>query len=397
MKTSFPGWCRRLSAAAAALGLGCTAGCGQTNGPVPAVSVRVRPPAVAGGFYPASREDLQAEVQKCLRDAKPTEAGGGLRAAVVPHAGYVYSGRCAGSAYRLLKAKQFSRVIILGPSHHAAFAGIALPPLDVSAYRTPLGDVPVAQSVCRELAKTPGFAVMPDVDTREHSIEVELPFLQETLGGGFELVPLICGGISREQIGEFAKALAPFVERSTLVLASSDFTHYGPNYGYLPFDKDVPENLHRWLKDSSGMVAALDIDGFLGHCNQTGDTICGERPILVLMATIKASGIAVKGQVLDTYTSGDVVGDHRNSVSYAAVGFFATDTAAPGSPPAAAGLAKSNETERTHDMKPVIDGAKKEPFNVSEANRKTLLSLARRSIEDHLKGARGKAPEISDP
>lgn len=329
----------------------------------------VRLPVAAGTFYPDRKDVLVAQVQELIIGAKSNAAPGLLRGAVVPHAGYVYSGRAAAGVYRLVRKGQYPRVIILAPSHAARFVGIALPAEDVAAFRTPLGDIPVARAVCADLAKKPGFSRLPGVDRHEHSIEVQLPFLQET-AGNFELVPLLCGAIGEKDVEGLGKTLGPLLDAKTLILASSDFTHYGPNYGFVPFDKDVKANLDEWLRAAAEAITALDAAAFRKHCSEKEDTICGRVPIELLVATLRSSGVSVQGRTLDMYLSGDIVGDYRNSVSYAAIGFFSSVTET-----------KKEGTVKEHKSGTWSPG-------LSEEEKRTLFAIARDTLEWSVNGRR---------
>ena len=287
----------------------------------PAPPGKVRPPAVAGAFYKRDASKLAASVLKHLAEAKKANVKGRLTAAVVPHAGYPFSGRCAGAVYRLAEKGAYKRVIILGPSHSYAFRGIAVPAEDLAAHRTPLGDIPIDREMCNELREKKGFSSVPGSDAREHSIEVQYPFLQKTVVT-FKLVPLLCGIMSEKELDEYASVLAPYLDDKTLLLASSDFTHYGPRFQYVPFTENARENLYKMLKKATGLIAAMDTKGFDKYLAETRDTICGRTPIRILLRTLKASKLKVNGEILDYYSSGDVVGGFRNCVSYGSVGFF---------------------------------------------------------------------------
>jgi AmmeMemoRadiSam system protein B/AmmeMemoRadiSam system protein A len=374
----------------AACSLLCLVGCrkGQAAGDHPAgqSAGRVREPAVAGGFYAAPAATLRQQLEALLGDARQEARRAGLVAAVVPHAGYVYSGRCAASVYTQVESGRYDRVIILAPSHYAAFQGVALPAADLAAYRTPLGDIPVDQSICRRLAGTPGFAVVPRVDEREHSLEVQLPFLQAT-AGSFALVPLICGRLDPADMDRLGKALAAELNERTLLLASSDFTHYGPNYDFVPFTDRPRENLHQWLAAAAGMIAALDLDAFLRHCREKGDTVCGQMPIVLLLSALRQKS-SPQGVVLNRYLSGDRTGDYGNSVSYAAIGFFRQEkesgavkarTAAAGAKPAA----PKEEQVKEHRSGTWSPG-------LTPAEKKTLFDIARDTLAWCVKGGPGK-------
>lgn len=378
---------RRMCAVVAAWAV--ASGCGRAAVEPPPPERDVRAPAVAGSFYSASPAELGGQVDALLREARRAPVpGGDLVGAVVPHAGYVFSARCAASVYALLRSNQFDRVIVIGPSHHLPFAGLGLPHAGMTAYRTPLGDVPIATGACARLAATPGFVRLPREAGPEHCLEVQLPFLQRALAR-FELVPILCGAVRADSVGAYAAAVAGLLDGRTLVLASSDFTHYGPNYGFVPFEADAKLRLMQLLDAAAGSAAALDLDAFQRHCRETGDTVCGERPIEIVIDAMRRSGRASRGAVLDRYTSGDVAGDYRNSVSYAAIGFFGgTNAAAPASPAGA--------TERSTEMKQNGTNAASAEFGISAAGQKRLLEIARQSIAAHLKDGRASAPSVSD-
>ena len=326
----------------------------------------VRSPAVAGSFYEKSPFALDRQVDSLLKQAIRPAVTGSLIAAVAPHAGYVYSGRCAASVYSLISSGQFDRVIILCPSHHVMVKGVSLPDPALTAYSTPLGSVEIDQEVCDALRGKTGFVTIPAAAVREHSLEVQLPLLQKT-ARSFRLVPLICGPAGSVDVAAISQALAPYVGTRTLFLASSDFTHYGPNFGYEPFADRIPVRLKEWLTLASGRIAALDEKGFLDHCAGTHDTICGETPITILMATLRESGLkGLSGQVLDTALSGELTGNYRNSVSYAAIGFEV----------------KEDTTVKEHRSgiwSPEL----------SEAEKITLFAIARDTLKWCVEGRRG--------
>ncbi len=303
---------------------------------------QIRPPAVAGMFYEEDAKKLDRAVRGMLKGV-PAPGGGRLRAAVVPHAGYVYSGSCAATAYAALKTGDYDRVIILAPSHTRGFRGLALPTLGMAQYATPLGAVPLDRPACDQIAALPGFSREPDLVTREHAVEVQLPFLQAALGR-FSLVPIICGSLSAADLDRASKALAPFVTDRTLVIASSDFTHYGEDFGYQPFTEDIREHLYEYLDEASSAVATRNRAAFRAHCEKTGDTICGRFPIDILIGILDEIKEPVEGRVLAKLTSGDRTGDYQHCVSYAAIGFFTPGGTAAGSTAAwSPGLSKAEE------------------------------------------------------
>jgi len=338
----------------------------------------VRPPAVAGAFYQQTPFTLDRDVTRLLAEAVRPVTTGELVAAVVPHAGYVYTGSCAASIYSLLSSGRYDLVIILCPAHHVFVNGVSLPDPALTAYSTPLGTVPIDRDVCDALRTNMGFVTLPAAAVKEHAIEVQLPFLQKTLRS-FRLVPLICGPEGQVDVKAVSKALGPYVGSNTLLIASSDFTHYGPNYGFEPFSDKVPERLHEWLTLASDQVAALDLVGFSRHCATTHDTICGEIPIKILLATLTDRRYKPTGQVLALSASGELTGNYDNSVSYAAIGFFSGKAVAMGLNQKTAGV-KEGDSVKEHRSGTWTPG-------LSEAEKKTLFAIA----NDTLKGC------VNDP
>lgn len=353
----------------------------------------VRPAAVAGAFYERLPFALDAQVEKLLLSVDRPAVTGTLVAAVVPHAGYVFSGRCAAGAYTLIASGAFDRVVILAPSHHAAFNGVSLPGPELTAYATPLGDVPIDRAFCDQLRGKDGFVSVPGADVQEHAVEVHLPFLQKT-ARTFKLVPLICGRVDPQRIEAVAVALAGGLGSRTLLLASSDFTHYGPNYGFVPFSAGVPERLHGWLHTAAGRIAALDGQGFLQHCRETHDTICGEVPIRILLAALRRGGQPVSGRVLSTATSGEVTGDYANSVSYATIGFFRDDGAqfpvAPARQPAAGQTRRGNATAEQEGAAMKEHRSGEWTPGLNDGERRTLFAIARDTLTWCVNGSKGK-------
>ena len=316
----------------------------------------VRSPAVAGRFYPADPAELRRTVERLLAGAPAAAPVPGIRGLIVPHAGYVYSGATAARAYAAVRGSAFRTVMILAPSHYSAFRGLSIP--DVSAYRTPLGDVPLASEACRALRRaSPLIAAREAAHAREHSVEVELPFLQATLGR-FSLIPILVGRLEPGDYPLLADLLAPYVRDGTLLVASSDFTHYGPAYGYVPFTREVERRIRDLDSQALDRILALDRPGLLAWRERTGATICGIRGIGLLLELLRR-GPAVRGRILGYTTSGALAGDFTNSVSYAAVLF--------------------------HGRDPVM--------SLTPAEKKSLLVLARRALEARLRDGR----DLADP
>jgi hypothetical protein len=279
-----------------------------------------RPPAVAGAFYPANAEELRRQVDDLLAKAgKPAVAA---RAVVVPHAGYVYSGATAATAFAALGEAAPRRVILLGPSHHASFAGGALPDRSLAAFATPLGEVTIDADAVARLRGNTDFQGPPRAHDPEHCLEVELPFLQAVAPGAV-IVPVLVGeDTDRETSRRMARALAELLEPSTAIVVSSDFTHHGGRYGYAPFARDphLADTLLQVGGATAGRLAAIDPDGFWHQLEVSGDTVCGRRPLAVL-GELLAHAFAGSGSTAGLTTSGHVSGGFDFSVTYAALVF----------------------------------------------------------------------------
>jgi AmmeMemoRadiSam system protein B/AmmeMemoRadiSam system protein A len=282
------------------------------------VSAAPRPPAVAGSFYTDDPKLLRFVVEQALK-ASPAERN--ARALVVPHAGYAFSGEVAGTAFATLDTEGLRRVILLGPSHHKAFLGGALPAAGVDSFSTPLGELSVDRSAVELLRKISDFNGPSNAHGPEHSLEVELPFLQ-VVAPNVVIVPILVGnGTDTEIARRMAKALAPLLDESTAVIVSSDFTHHGDNYRWTPFSEpDLGAKLLHLGEVTAGRLAAMDPTGFTFQVEVSGDTVCGVRPAMVL-AELLAHAFDGAGEVLEVTTSGHRINSWELSVTYAAVAF----------------------------------------------------------------------------
>jgi AmmeMemoRadiSam system protein B len=259
--------------------------------------ISTRPPAVAGSFYPGDPHTLSTTVDRFLGDAK-VSSDSQPKALIVPHAGYIYSGSTAATAYAMLKpwAKAIRRVILLGPTHRVAVDGIALP--EVEAFSTPLGAVRLDAQAIAVIAELPQIVFSDHVHAFEHSLEVHLPFLQRALDQ-FSLVPLAVGHASPESIAEVLSLLWGGPE--TLIVVSSDLSHFLP-YGTA---QQVDANTCRHI---------LQFDTHI-HPEQA----CGAYPINGLLLAASRRGLTPS--LLGLCNSGDTAGDRSRVVGYAAFSF----------------------------------------------------------------------------
>jgi len=277
----------------------------------------VRPSALAGSWYPADPKELGDKIDSLLEKANAPNLYGGLRALIVPHAAYAYSGPAAATGYKCIDGRQFRRVVILAPTHRVGFRGCSVP--SYSAYSTPLGEVPLDSQACAGLRRKTHFGEERRAHSEEHSIEIQLPFLQRTLGE-FSIVPVLVGQLGEDEIASVAEAIRPLLDDETLLVVSSDFTHFGPRFGYQPFKDDIRENLRRLDHGAFRTILDCDSKAFLEYRRKTGITACGALPIAIALAAFDGRN---QSMLLAYYTSGEVTGDWENSVSYGSFCFAA--------------------------------------------------------------------------
>lgn len=294
----------------------------------------MRPPAVAGQFYTADGGRLRAEIETYLAEAAaavPDGAGGraAARGVVSPHAGYMFSGPTAAKTFHAAVGggcgKDIERVVVLAPSHRVPFEGLAAS--SASAFRTPLGDVAVDEAaVSAVLEAGEGICrVLDSAHEMEHSLEVQLPFIQVALPG-VPIVPFVCGGTHGDGEMLAAKALSKYWGHGNLWVASSDFTHYGASFGYMPFSEpNLPEKLEKLDMGAVDRILKLDRKGFHAYLAETGATICGAVPIKILLAAIALSKDGIDAELLEWTNSGSVAGDYSHCVGYAGIAFFPSD------------------------------------------------------------------------
>lgn len=276
----------------------------------------VRQPTVAGMFYPGKAGELSKTLENLFSKAGQGPVAGESRTVglIVPHAGYVYSGLMAAKTYLAIKGRSdIDRVILIGAHHRHPAKGATVP--RAQAYATPLGEVPVDPCVAGLPEKGP-FYFFEETD---HSLEVQLPFLQKLLQKPFTIVPVLLGMADDATLAKVAEVLKELVGDHTLIVASSDFTHYGYRFGYLPFSSSIPENLKTLDMGAVDRILALDETGFADYVAKTGATICGEKAIRVLMKMVGKQKVSASFAGYDT--SGAMTGDFENSVSYVGIVF----------------------------------------------------------------------------
>ncbi|UJP06388.1 MAG: AmmeMemoRadiSam system protein B [Nitrosomonas sp.] len=255
-----------------------------------------RVPAVAGLFYPNDALTLNQEVQYLLAQAKYHDVN--PKALIVPHAGYAYSGPIAATAYACLgvAAAKIRRVVLLGPAHRVAFSGLALPGTDL--FDTPLGSVKLDADLVRAVVHLPQISENRAAHLFEHSLEVQLPFLQNTLGE-FTLLPLVVGSTAPESVAEVLEYV--WGGEETLIVISSDFSH------------DLPYIVAQH-KDTDSVESILHLQPLMHH-----DQACGCIPINGLIIAVRRHRLIPR--LLDLRNSGDIAGLPDRVVGYAAIAF----------------------------------------------------------------------------
>jgi hypothetical protein len=309
----------------------------------------IRQPGVAGGFYPADPKALTAMMDDLLAHASPPPIKDPILAVVAPHAGYQYSGPVAAYTYAALRGRKFSRVVVIAPSHFEAFDFTSI--FDGDAYATPLGTIPVDKAFAGQLAKmsstmrlsSQGHTPPPGAEHAEHALEVELPWLQHVLGD-FQLVPIVMGDQSYDSSRALGVALAKMIQGSsdTLIVASSDLSHYHPYDDAVKIDHKTLNALQAW--DYFSMSRNFETRVW---------EACGGAPIVAAMIAAERMG-ANQALLLKYANSGDTTGDHSQGV----VGYSAW------------ALVK---TQSQRGAEP--------PFSLSAHEKSELLALARKSVD----------------
>jgi hypothetical protein len=259
--------------------------------------MNIRQPAVAGMFYPGDPGELHHQVQDYLREA--VAAPRSPKAIIAPHAGYAYSGPVAASAYASLapRRKQIRRVVLLGPSHRVPLDGMAVSSADFFA--TPLGEIAIDQEAVQHLLTLPQVRVMDAAHQLEHSLEVQLPFLQEILED-FRLVPVVVGDSTPDEVAEVMEML--WGGQETLLVISSDLSHYQ--------DYETARRMDRATSDAIEALAPQRI-----HY----DDACGRNPVNGLLLAARRRGL--RASTLDLRNSGDTAGPRDRVVGYGAYVF----------------------------------------------------------------------------
>jgi len=312
-------------------------------------SGKVREPAVAGAFYPGTEEALRAAVTAMLEKAEPPVVDGKVLALISPHAGYMYSGAVAAEAYKLIAGKSFDAVVVVAPSHHVFFSGSSI--YRQGPYRTPLGLIEVDKDLAEAMASAePSIKFKPEAHQREHSLEVQLPFLQIAVPD-LKIVPIVMADQSYENCERLAAAIAGAVRgKEVLLVASSDLSHFHTYDEAVGMDQVIIDN-----------VLNYDCESLARDLGTRKTEACGGGPMIAVMLAAKQLG-ATRAVKLAYANSGDVTGDKSSVVGYLSAAIVAGEHVG-------------------------VD------LGLREEEKAELLKLARKSIEARLRNE--KAPELA--
>jgi AmmeMemoRadiSam system protein B/AmmeMemoRadiSam system protein A len=314
----------------------------------------VRQPAVAGEFYPSDPSALASAVEGYISHAEKLPPEGELIALVAPHAGYDYSGGVAGWSFRQVSGASYDTVIVIGPTHRFGFQGASVYTGDYFA--TPLGEIPIDKAMAMSFLDAKSDIVNePRAHEKEHSLEVEMPFLQKALKG-FKVVPIVVGDPTHESMESLSSSLARVMRdkaKKTLIVVSTDWSHY--------HDYDTAVRM-----DGRGMQTVAKLSSFelYGRVSRGETELCGIFPMMLALDVANKLG-ADTVKLYKYANSGDVTGDKRSVVGYAAMGIYR--------------LGKSSGQ------------------TLSEPQKDSLINVARETVEGYVRTKKAPEPKVQDP
>lgn len=261
-----------------------------------------RRPAVAGLFYPSNPVKLHNEINNLLTTGNTVDFQGKVFGIIAPHAGYIYSGNTAAFAYKLLKGRDIRKVIILSPSHREFFPGNCI--YDGEGYLTPLGRIKIDKKIAEKMAEESDSVFLgKEGHQKEHAVEVHLPFLQHVLKD-FKIVPVVMGDQEKKIVDDLAKAIAAVYDEETLIIASSDLSHF--------YSRDTAFKMDSLFEEN---IKEFDYEKLLKDIAHKKCEACGGGPVAALMKAADLKGIR-KVKILHRSDSGDVSGDITEVVGY---------------------------------------------------------------------------------
>lgn len=322
--------------------------------------VLIRQPAVAGAFYPGEKSLLEGKIKSFLNEVRPhSQEEGILRILIVPHAGYDYSGQVAASGFKQIESKDYSTVILLGSSHQAFFQSAVIDENDV--WETPLGQVEINQDLAQKIVdETQEVSFSSSAHAQEHSLEVEIPFLQSVLSN-FKIVPILLGETDENFLENLATVLSKNITPETLVVISTDLSHYPTHEIAKQVDRATIDSILSGDPEKFENVIAEQIQKDYSGLDTCA---CGEKAVKVGMILAQKLGEG-SWELIECANSGDVnIGDKSRVVGYGAIGYFL----------------KNSKTPKSQNSK------------INKKQQEKLLKIARKTLESYLTNK--KIPEF---
>ncbi|MCU0846496.1 MAG: AmmeMemoRadiSam system protein B [Spirochaetes bacterium] len=322
----------------------------------------VKSASLAGTWYPSDPVRLEKTISSLYKKTMPVNSSCSPLVLILPHAGYQYSGQVAANGYESVKNKAPDVILIMAPSHRGRIKGCALHPAEF--FETPLGRIKTAKDINPLLLKNSLFRTDGGAFENEHAIEIHLPLIQglyeKTALRKTPVLPILVGDIGPAESESIARTIAAALSsfKNPLLIVSSDFTHYGERFGFTPFagpDKVVREKIKKLDFGAIGFIKKKDPEGFSKYLDNTGATICGRNPILIAVS-LPINGF--KAGIIDYNTSGNITGDFKNTVSYAAIFICGK-------------IGTAEAEARPRDF-------------LSNSDKKFLLGIARKNLESRL-------------
>ena len=312
----------------------------------------IRKPVCAGNWYDNKPGALSRQLDRYLLQAETNVPTEGIIGLVAPHAGYVYSGQIAAHAYRLVHGKDYDTVIIIGPSHRYGFRGCSIYPK--GGYETPLGIAEIDEILASEISKASGFNYIPKAHTEEHSVEMQVPFVQKVLPEA-KIVPIVMGTPSKKTIFSLATAFSKTLSgKKVLIVASTDLSHFFPKGKANTVDTET-----------LALIESMDTDTIIKKMEQRENIMCGGGPVATILLYAKQEG-APKVEILKYADSSQAGGDESGVVGYMAAAVYA-------------------------------GGSSSSSFSLSLDEKTSLLQIARKTLERYVRNNEVYHPETDNP
>ena len=319
---------------------------------LPCLGQGIRKPVCAGSWYDNRPEALSRQLDRYLLQADTNAPTDGIVGLIAPHAGYVYSGRIAAHAYRLVHGKSYNTVVIIGTSHRYGFRGCSIYPK--GGYETPFGIAEIDEALASEISKASGFKFIPKAHADEHSVEMQVPFVQKVLPEA-KIVPIVMGAPSKKTVSSLAEAFTKSLRnKNALIVASTDLSHF--------FSKGKANTVDR---ETIALIESMDTDAIIKKMERRENIMCGGGPVAAVLLYAKKVGDA-RVRALMYADSSQAGGDESSVVGYMAAAVYAGESASP-------------------------------PFSLSPDEKTRLLNMARETLERYVRNNEVYHPEEDSP